>query len=60
MFLFVVFLALLSQCHKAQGYSRITFCYNKNNYEGETAGFYLICHEYHILNYFEGAYAITT
>ena len=33
-FLFLLSLSLLIQI--AQGYSRITFCYNKNNYEGKT------------------------
>ena len=32
---YLVFWLLLIQCHEAQSYSRITFCYNKNNYEGE-------------------------
>ena len=35
-FLFLVFWSLLTQCHEAQGYSRITFCYDTNNYEGKT------------------------
>ena len=35
-FHFLVFCSLLTQSHKVQGFSRITFCYNKNNYEGET------------------------
>ena len=34
-FHFLVFCSLLTQSHKVQGFSRITFCYNKNNYEGE-------------------------
>ena len=35
-FLFLVFWSLLTQCHEAQGYSRITFCYDTKNYEGNT------------------------
>ena len=37
-FLFLVFWSLLTQCHEAQGYSRITFCYDTKNYESNTKG----------------------